>query len=721
MHSFLDRLRTLPAGRRAKWAVLVVWLALAGGLGSLSGQLNGLASNDQSTFLPKSSESTQVVNDLKAHFPGGRELPALIVYQDPAGLSSADLAVIARDAKALTERHIEGVGQVVPPLGPQAKALGLVSKDGTTAMTIAPVSVTDIEKLVPVIDAVKSVVHSGDRAGLQTYVSGAAGISVDFAGAFKSIDGTLLIGTTLLILVLLLVIYRSPVIALVPLILVGIAYSIAAGVVVLLIKAFDLTVNGQTTGILIVLMFGAGTDYCLLITSRYREELRRHEEKHEAMAEALRHTSPAILSSGATVVVAMLVLLVANLESLRISGPVLALGVGTTMLSGLTLLPATLAILGRRAFWPLIPRPTDGEPRGARVWHRIGAVVRRRAPWILAATLVLLGAAVAGNVQKMPSLSLADQVRGGSEATSGIHALSRALPPGAIAPTDVLVHASGTTDLAGALGAVTSTLDMQPGIAQVGPPVVSSDGQWAHISVTLSTDPYTDAAITAIPSLRQAVAAAGSANGAAVLVGGPTAVQYDIGDTVNRDVHLIYPLTIAAILVILMLLLRSLVAPLYLAASVVLSFAATIGLSTVLFLHVFNAPGSDSSIPVYVFLFVVALGVDYNIFLMARIREESHRGEDARLGVLRGLEHTGGVITSAGVILAGTFCVLMVLPLEILFQVGFAVALGVALDTFIVRSLLVPSLAMLLGRASWWPSRLGRIEPAAQQPEQPAA
>ena len=522
------------------------------------------------------------------------------------------------------------------------------------------------------VDGVRDIVSDSPPEGLAVYVTGPAGITVDAVEVFGAIDATLLLATSALILVLLLVIYRSPVVAFVPLFVVAIAYSIAAGFVYLLIEAADLTVNGQTTGILIILMFGAGTDYCLLIVSRFREELRRREDKHEAMRLALARTSPAILSSGGTVMVAMLVLLVADLQTFRSSGPVFALGIFVTMLAGLTLLPALLTIFGRRAFWPAIPRADGERPGVSGFWHRVGTAVMRRPGVVLTATLIGLGAATLGNLVDLPGLSLGAGFRGQVESIQGQQALAKALPAGEAATTDVLVASPRA-------GAASRTVAAVPGVAAVRPQQSSDDGELARLSVTLDDDPYGDAAIARIDDLR----AAAERVDPDALVGGPTAEEADTRSAVRHDVRLIVPITLAAIFLILVVLLRGVVVSAYLIASVVLSFAATLGLSYLAFAYVFDSPGSDPSLPVFVFIFVVALGVDYNIFLMTRVREEVRR-TNVREGVLHGLERTGGVITSAGVILAGTFLVLMALPLEQLFQLGFAVALGVLIDTFVV-------------------------------------
>ncbi len=676
----IDRLRTMPAGRRAKWAVLLVWLAVAGGLGQYQAKLQNAATNDPASFLPASSDSTRVLHLLRDRFTNGRTTPALLVWsRGGAPLTPADRRAAVAAVAAIRRLRLP---QTLPPSPPS------FTRD--TGVATVALTADNIDRIQPVVERIRAAVGRDRPPGLAAYVTGPAGITVDAVKVFGQIDVTLLAATSVLVLVLLLLIYRSPVVALVPLAVVAVSYAIAAGVVYLLIDSAGLVVNGQTTGILIILMFGAGTDYCLLIVSRYREELRRHDDRHEAMAVALRHTSPAILSSGATVVAAMLVLLLADLRTFRSAGPVLALGVATTMLAGLTLLPAVLTIIGRRAFWPFVPRTASLPAGSAGIWHRIAALVARRPLAVLGATVAALALAAVGNAVNLPGLSLGSGFRSSVESVQGLNALARSLPAGEVAPTDVVAPAALAPRTAAALRQVA-------GVASVRRLGASDDTQLVHLQVTLQADPYSDQAIRLVPRLRAAAAGA--------LVGGPTAEEADTRTTTRHDERLIMPLTLLTILAILCTLLRAFVAPLYLVASVVLSFAATMGLSYAAFAALFDAPGSDASLPLFVFLFVVALGVDYNIFLMTRVREEGRR-VGARAGVLQGLERTGSVITSAGIILAGTFAVLMLLPLEQLFQLGFAVALGVLIDTFIVRTLLVPAAAYLAGRTSWWPSRL---------------
>jgi RND superfamily putative drug exporter len=699
----MQTLSRIVTGRRSKWLVLLAWIILAAGFGSFQSKLNSVTQNDSTTFLPAGADSTKALEELRSRFDNGRTIPALVVYQNPDGLNDADRAVIAADEEAFAA--LPDHAPIQSPLGPAAAQQGLLSEDGTTAIMIVPLTAQVIDAIEPIVKDMREIAQADAAPGLDVYVSGPAGITVDAVEVFGNIDGKLLIGTTILILVLLLLIYRSPIIALVPLVVVGVAYSIAGGVVYFVVKAFDLPINGQATGILIILMFGAGTDYCIYLIARYREELRVREDRHDAMQHAVARSGPAILSAGGTVVAAMLVLLVADLSSTRNQGPVLAIGVAITMIAGLTLLPALLTIIGRGSFWPAVPR-FGAEDRSRRsLYHRVGEYVTGKPVATIVTVTAVLLVCVLGLLSNPGGLGIGGGFREKPESIQGQIALSKALPPGELATTQVIVDAPKES-LEATTGAVIGALQADSAdVAAVRPGLLATDGSAQVLEVVLTSDPYTDAAEASIPRIRGIAEAAATGAGGSAIVGGPTAQEYDTDQAVNRDARLIVPLTLLLILIILILLLRAVIAPLYLIATVILSYFATLGLSYLIFLHVFDSPGVDPGYATFLFLFAVALGVDYNIFLVSRIREEAD-AMPMRPAVLRALETTGGVITSAGLILAGTFLVLMTLPLEALFQLGFGVALGVLIDTFVVRTLLVPALAVWVGDRSWWPGRV---------------
>ncbi len=704
----LHRLVTVPAGRRSKWVVLALWLVAAAGFGIVAGKLHDATANDAQAFLPTDADSTRVAAIEEAQFPEqSSSSQALVVYQNPNGLTQQDRTRIESDAKALSR---PGVLHDVEGITSPFEKDGIVSKDGTTAVTVVQIDSTDIGVLKPDVEQIRDVVETDPPAGLTVHVTGSAGLAVDSHDILGNLDSDLLIATVLLIVVLLAAIYRSVFIALVPLVTVGFAYAVAAGLNYFMIEGLNLEVASATTSLLIVLIFGAGTDYCIYLIARYREELRESDDKHEAMQVALRQATPAILSAGLTVSGAMLVLLVADLASTRYAGPVLAVGVAVTMVAGLTFLPALMTVLGRLAFWPRPPRPGSARATGRGVYHRIGGVVVRRPVAVLATCVVVLGVLAAGASLNLGTISIVEGFRGSVDSIEGQQELARALPPGQTAPTSVIVEAP-KGQLEPDTQRVSNALAGAAGVASATAGRVNSAGDVAQVNVVLDADPYSDAATDLVPELRRAADRAVAGTEGTVLVGGPTAAQYDTNETVRRDFTLIFPIALALIFAILVALLRALVAPLYLIATVVLSFFATLGLSYFAFDKLFDSGGVASGYATFLFIILVALGVDYNIFLMSRIREECAR-RPMREAVRHGLETTGGVITSAGVILAGTFACLMIVPLEQLFQLGFGIAVGVFIDTFVVRTLLVPAVTDLLGPRAWWPSRLGISAPA---------
>ncbi len=697
----LKRISAISSGRRTKWFVLAVWLALAIVFGPLQPKLQESTVNESEEFLPKSAESTRAFAMLKSSFPEGRDIPAILVFARRDGLTKADRMKIADLAARLSKPDalIDAEPALVPftkkgDLVSSAKTKGQFSKDGTTATVLIPMSPPDSDPLMENVDRIRDVIDAGGD-GLEAHVTGPAGFLTDTVEIFESVDGTLLIATITLVLTLLLLVYRSPVVAFVPLFVVGSSYAVASGIVYLLVNSGAFDVNGQTTAILIVLMFGAGTDYALLIVNRYREELRRHADKHDAMAHATERTAPAILSAGGTVIAAMLVLTVADVKSTESMGPVLALGVTIMVLAGLTLLPALLAILGRKSFWPAVPREGSEPKRPFGIWRRIGHLVHDRPYVAMLLTIAVLGAGTFGNLIDKADIGFGQGFLKATDSEDGEKLVNKALPKGEAATNYVLVERTESR-------AVSKALAGDKAVVSVRKRSVSKDGKLERLLITLKGDPFDNQTDAQIPRLRRVAEAA--AGGKTVLVAGTTAVNYDTNKAIAEDANLIVPGIILVVFLILVLLLRAIVAPLYLVATVILSFAFTLGVSILLFTQVFGMSGTDPGLATFAFIFLVALGVDYNIFLISRVREESEI-LGTKEGVIKALETTGGVITSAGLILAGTFSAMMILPLESLFQLGFTVALGVLVDTFIVRTILVPSIAFKLGKWNWWPSK----------------
>ncbi len=458
--------------------------------------------------------------------------------------------------------------------------------------------------------------------------------------------------------------------------------------------------SGQTTAILIVLMFGAGTDYCLLIVARFRDELRGTEDVGEAMARATERTGPAILSAGAIVIVAMLVLVVADFNATREMGPILALGIAVMVAAGLTLLPAILATLGRRAFWPAVPQVEPDAAPVSPMWRRVGRLVGTHPAATAAAVTLVLVAGALGSLSGREALDFSEAFRDPPESVLGEQVIAERFIPGRAAPVSVVSTSEDAGPVTSALtvGLTTPVQEMYAMAASV--PPEGQDSELILSEAYLRMDPFSDAATDAVPELRRMARAAARDP---VLLGGEVPEAYDSREALKRDTRIIVPIGLALILIILALLLRAIVMPLYVIATVILSFGFALGVSSLIFTHVMGQPASDQSLEQFAFIFLVALGVDYNVFLLARIREERARVPTTRDAVIVALERTGGVITSAGLVLAATFSVLMALPLESLFQVGFVVALGLLVDTFLVRALLVPSIAVLLGERNWWP------------------
>ena len=692
----------MPSVRaRRRWLALglfVLWLLVAGFAGPYSGKLADVQTNDNAAFLPKTAESTEV-NDLQRRFIDQETTPGIIVWERESGITAADRSLATQQLAEV--RAVPKVVSVTPLIP---------SQDGRALQAVVQLAGTDGMELTDAANAVRDEVQGSD--GLSAYLTGPAGLLADLIAAFEGIDSTLLLVTGAVVIVILLLVYRSPVLWIFPLLSVGFGYALAGGLVYLLANKDVLTLNGQSQGILTVLVFGAGTDYALLIIARFREELRRYEDKYDAMRAALRGAGPAILASGVTVILGLLCLLFSDLSSNKSLGPVAALGIAATMAAMLTLLPALLALAGRRAFWPFVPRYGSEATEAQGFWGRVARFVGRHARAVaVVVVLVLVGLSLGIGQLRVSGLSQSESFTTTQESVTGQQALERHFPAGVGSPAVIIAREAAADQ-------VLSVVKQTPGVSDAaflsagggggGEPSGSGaprvEGGLVQIDATLASAPDSRAADDTVRQLRSAVHAI---PGADAKVGGFSAINLDVSDASKRDRVVIIPIVLAVILVVLAVLLRALVAPLLLIVTVVLSFAATLGVCALVFNHVFHFAGADTAFPLFAFVFLVALGIDYNIFLMTRVREETlHIG--TRPGVLRGLAVTGGVITSAGVVLAATFSVLGVLPLVFLAEIGFAVAFGVLLDTIVVRSLLVPALVYEVGRPVWWPSRLAR-------------
>lgn len=689
------------AGHTGRWVwlipllLVVLWLALGAFAGPFAGKLGSVSTNDNASFLPSSAEATKV-SQLQQTFREKDINPAVVVYERTAGITTADRSAVIQAAASV--QSLRGVvGQIVGPVP---------SKDGKALEVIVPLDGSLGAELPPLVKDLRHHLGSGLPSGLNAYLTGPAGFSADLVNAFAGIDGILLLVAVAVVLVILIVVYRSPILPFAVLFSALFALSVASGAVYLLAKHDVITLNGQSQGILFILVVGAATDYALLLTSRFREELREEQSRFAAMRIALRQSLAPILASGVTVILSLLCLLFSKLNSTSSLGPVAAIGILCALASALTFLPAVLVLCGRTAFWPRPPRYGSEHPERSGVWGKVAGLVARRPRrlWLVATGVLIVFAAFTPTLKAsgVPQSGLfLNQV----ESVTGQQVAARHFPAGTGSPVVIIgptKSASQIVQVAKGVDGITSAAvlgaDGQP--VRPGSAPKSVDGR-AEIQAVLQAPPDSDRALETIRVLRSAVHSA--VPGASV--GGPTAIQLDTQDAAERDLRVIIPIVLVVVFFLLALLLRALVAPLLLLMSVVLSFAATMGVSALVFNHVFHFPGADPSVPLYGFVFLVALGIDYNIFLMTRVREESIR-YGTRAGIRRGLAVTGSVITSAGVVLAATFSALSVIPILFLAQIAFIVAFGVLLDTLLVRSLLVPALAHDIGPAIWWPSHL---------------
>ncbi len=713
----MRKVADMVTGTRAKWIVFAVWVLLLFVMVGPSGQLADETDDSTESFLPRSAESKEVLAQLEERFPDGDTENAIVVYRREGGLTAADRRDIADDAEAIGA--VEGAtGEATIPFqGRQGQQA--VSPTGDVAFSTILFEGGDQDALADAGEAAADELGPAPD-GLEVYLSGSLGFSNDSAEVFEGLDTTLLIATAALVLILLLLIYRSPLIAITPLIVVFFSYTVATAVAYLLATA-GLHVDSQGTSILAVLMFGAGTDYCLLLVARYREELRRQEDKHLAMARAIRRAGPAILASGMTVVGALLVMLTADLGSTRSLGPIGAIGVFTVMVASLTLLPALLVIFGRRGFWPrgrLVAYDPGHRVEERSLWRRFGLRVVGRPVLALVGSTALLGVFCLGLLSYKDDFNINSFFRDKPESVEGFEVLGSAFPAGFLDSTTLLVERDDGPVTEQDTSAAVDIVAAVEGVAAVTPVDVSEDGQISRLSIVFEGDPYANDTLELVPEIRDELSS-GLDPALEARLGDATAIQYDYSEATQSDLRLLAPLVLAVIFLILVLLLRAVVAPVYLILTVIFSLFATLGVTAFIFIELVGDAGFDTSLPTYAFVFLVALGVDYNIFLMSRVREEARKCP-TREAVVRGVAATGPVITSAGIILAGTFAVLATLPVTFLLHLGFAVAFGVLLDTFVVRTIMVPAIAELVGDASWWPSRRpARVPVAATEPASP--
>jgi putative drug exporter of the RND superfamily len=698
--------------------VLLVWFALAGVGGPLVGRLSEVQKNDNASFLPKSAESTEV-GRLAASFSSTDALPYFVVIERATRLRPSDSVAVKKFIAGIPSLPFAINGYFLGPYLAQAPATAVASQDGTALLVPVLLDATKASQTIgassPLFEGAKALRASAATtlkpSGLVVYVTGPGGVLADFVTAFGGIDGILLFVALGVVFLILLVVYRSPILPIAVLTTAIFGLAAAAMVVYPLAKNGTLGLNGQSQGILSILVVGAATDYSLLLVSRYREELHDHPSKWVAMAVAWRAAAQPIAASAATVILGLLCLLLSQLGNTRGLGPIGALGIAGALVASLTFLPAVLLLFGRRIFWPIIPRvdhvhAEDSVGRRG-IWGRVAAMVGRhpRRTWVLTLVALLACASLAPTL-KAGGITQSQLFLNKVESVTGQEVLARHFPAGSGSPVQIIAPRAkagqALAEVRSVDGVASAFLGQTPGV----PPKVVAGNVLIQATLTPAAD--SPAAEAVVEQLRGHLDRVGPE----VLVGGSTAVNLDVRQASERDLRVVIPAILAVVFVVLMLLLRSLIAPVVLVVANVISFAATLGVAAVMFNHVFDFPGSDPATPLYAFVFLVALGIDYSIFLMTRVREEAmERG--TRAGVLVGLAVTGGVITSAGIVLASTFSALSLIPILFLVQIAFIVAFGVLLDTLVVRSLLVPAFAHDIGGRIWWPSRPGRQMPPA--------
>ena len=713
-------------GRKALWIAIVsilVWLSIGGFAGGAFSKISTVQENDNSAFLPDSAEST-IAGEVLVKFSSQDDqlFPALLlllgdlnpatnaqVFEKVNQYSATLLSkTLPETGKPLSTYFAQGV-----PLTPIPSADGkAILINAQLDFAVADANV-DGEPVFPkIIEFIREDMEKEfTSAGITTHVTGPAGLFADLFEAFGSIDTRLLQTTLIVVAIILIVVYRSPVLWILPLFTAASALGIATMIVYYLAREEIIDLNGQTQGILDVLVLGAATDYALLLIARYREELHQHQSKFDAMRIALRGVVEPIIASGSTVIAGLMVLLLSDLSSNRGLGPVGSIGIASSMLAVLTLLPALLIIFGRWIFWPKIPRFDDVDEKLSGLWSKVGNLVDRRprAVWISTALALLIFAGFSTTL-KSDGLSQSEAFTTRTDSVIGLERLGEHFPSGEGTPVEIVVDQADIASAAAAIGRVSTVASVVP-LTNVDPLTQRPTSELKVVDgkvvlyATLKVAPDSAEGKESIPLIRQAAKAVNSN----ILVGGQSAIGYDVDQSSRRDNRVIIPIVLLLIAVILGFLLRSIFAAALLLGTVVLSFAATLGVCALVFDNVFGFAGTDAAFPLFAFIFLVALGIDYNIFLMTRVREESLK-IGTRAGIIKGLTVTGGVITSAGIVLAATFGVLGILPLVFLAELGFAVAFGVLLDTIIVRSLLVPALVREIGPKIWWPSKLQHQE-----------
>lgn len=691
--------------------VVIIWFGITGVFGPLFGKLSSVQENNNSSFLPKGAEATKAADEI-AKFSGKDtfNFPTLILFEGKA--TPETFAAINEHMSQVGELTLSGTSAKISEfLAPGQKISVFPSQDGKAILANVPLDGNSIAKTLPndkpvlpaVVEALRADIGPIAKAnGFTHYVTGPGGLLGDLFGAFGTLDSTLLLTTLGVVALILIFVYRSPVLWIIPLLSAMFALSTAGGIVYLLAKNNIIDVDGQSQGILSVLVIGAATDYALLLIARYREELHLHENRFDAMKSAYKGVWEPILASGSTVSISLLILLFSQLTNTAGLGPIGAIGIVSAMITILTLLPALLLVFGRWIFWPRRPLFDGDDHVMSGPWSKVANAIGRnhRKAWVITGT-VLLALAFTSTTLKADGIGTVDTFTGNPESVVGQKLLLKHFPGGEGDPTQVVVAADKIEEVSQALATAPGVTQVVPMMDMMNPSVIKIVENRAILNLTLDKAPDSVEAGNDIPKIREIA----KSKDPSALVGGTSAVYFDVRAANKQDNRTIIPIILIVITIILGLLLRSILSAIVLLGTVVLSYFATLGVCALVFNHVFGFAGGDNSFPLFAFIFLVALGIDYNIFLMTRVREESQK-IGTRDGVVKGVTVTGAVITSAGIVLAATFAVLGLLPLVPLAELGFAVAFGVLLDTIIVRSILVPALVHEIGPKIWWPSKL---------------
>ena len=730
MKNFIANLSSRP---RNALFTLIGWFVLFGIVATVAPPLSEVTTNQQEEFLPVGAESVRAINLEREKYPVGGGIPAIAVFHSHDGFDDKELEAIKSFVDFLeSDEKPEMISGVLSIFRYPKFAASLISPDGDTMTVLINVNgEPSNDDFQETIDTIIEKAHDvGAFVEIDVGVTGPASIITDAIRVFKSIDFQVTTVTVIIVLLILFIIYRSPGLALVPLLLVGTSLLIAQGLAALVADNFGLPVNQQVTSIMSVLLFGAGTDYVLFIISRYREELNNHANRFGAMAETMRRVAPSIMGSAGTTIIAMLLLIFSLSGSFKTMGPMLALAIGVVLLAGLTVMPTTIVLMGKWAFWPVSVESNIKRATTAGIWHSVGRIVSTKPKIVFITTTVILISAAIPIFYMVPSFNFLDGYPDDAESKVGYKLMQKGFPAGELSPTMVFIttESGNIVDQLDVVEQIATTIESMDGVSRVsgrsrpngyvvpedsdefmmGLRFNSQDGSTTRLEVIFDEDPYSEQTLIKISEIRNDISGileSSNYNGVEVLVGGDTAIVSDDKSAIDRDMVVLAPVILLAVFMVLIVLQRAVVVPIYLMFSIIISYAATYGFSIFIFQNILGHNGVAYSNGVWIFVFLVALGADYNIFVMSRIREEVTKSGFQK-GIAAAVGRTGGVVTSAGIILAGTFSVLTTLPLRDIFQLGFAVMLGVLIDTFIVRALLVPSMAAMIGKYNWWPSKL---------------